>query len=70
MALNSDAVIDWRKRADGAPHTLVRGTHYTRGEDLVRRAASMWALRHDLRALTEIGEDQITVRFVPRTGKV
>jgi hypothetical protein len=70
MALNSDPVVDWRARADGAEHTLVKGKHYTRDETLVRRAAHMWGLRHDLRALTEIGDDEITIRFVPREGKV
>lgn len=70
MALNSDAVIDWRARADGKPHTLVHGKHYTRDESKVRRAASMWGLRNGLRALTEIGDGQIIIRFVPRKGKV
>lgn len=70
MALDSDPQIDWRARADGKPHELVRGTHYTRTPDKVRRAASMWALRNGLRALTEIRTGVIVVRFVPRDGKV
>ena len=72
MALDSDPVIDWRTRADGKEHVLVAGTHYTRTPDKVRRAASMWGLRHDLRALTEIdtAKGTISVKFVPRSGKV
>ncbi len=70
MALDSDPVVDWRARADGNQHTLVKGTHYTRDEAKVRRAASMWGLRNGLRALTEIGDGKITIRFVPREGKV
>lgn len=70
MALDSDPQMDWRARADGQPHVLVRGRHYRRPEAKVRRAASMWALRNGLRALTEIDEGQITIRFVPREGKI
>ena len=70
MALYSDPQIDWAARADGETHTLVQGTHYVRDSELVRRAASMWALRHDLRAQTSTTQRSITIRFVPRTGKV
>lgn len=72
MALDSDPMIDWDRRADGNDHTLVEGTHFTRDVTKVRRAANMWALRNDLRCLSEISADRrkITVRFVKRTGKV
>jgi hypothetical protein len=70
MPLNSDPQIDWLSRADGKPHTLRALEHYTRSETKVRRAASMWALRNGFRALTEIGPASITVKFVPREGKL
>lgn len=65
-------MIDWDRRADGKEHRLVYGEHFTREPAKVRRAANMWALRHELRCLTDISEDgsEIIVKFVKRTGKV
>lgn len=70
MAIDSDPQIDWAARADGEVHALVQGTHYTRDAEKVRRAASMWALRHQLLAQTSTAPGSISIRFVPRTGKV
>jgi hypothetical protein len=72
MPLDSDPMIDWAKRADGEPHKLVRGKHYQRDAELVRKSAGMYATRHRLRCLTEIGTDgsSITVRFIPQREKV
>lgn len=67
-----DPQIDWSARADGRPHTLIKGTHYTRDARKVRRAASAWAARNCLRAVTRISADggELTVTFVARRGKV
>jgi hypothetical protein len=66
----TDPQIDWAARADGKPHTLLEGTHYTRPVDRVRQAAAMYGFRHGLRAVTRSGEGSLTVTFVPRTGRV
>lgn len=76
MATDSDPLIDWASRADGETHTLVKGKHYTRDAAKVRRAASMWGMRHELRALTDLEPatktkpERITVRFAPSRAKV
>lgn len=66
----TDPQIDWAARADGEPHTLIEGKHYTRSADQVRQAAAMWGLRHDLRAVSKTGKGSITIQFLPRVGKV
>lgn len=72
MPLDSDPQIDWAKRADGKPHRLVRGKHYTRDALLVRKSAGMFAHRHGLRCLTEISPDGgvLTVKFTEKTRRV
>lgn len=72
MPLDSDPQIDWAKRADGKPHRLVRGKHYTRDVLLVRKSAGMYANRHGFSCLTEISPDGgvVTVKFTPKQGKV
>lgn len=76
MPLNQDPQIDWASRVDGEVHTLIRGEHFmSRKPSDVRRAASMYAVRHDLRCLTEIGRtddgrDMLKLQFVPKVGKL
>lgn len=70
MELDSDPLIDWASRADGEEHTLTRGTHYSRPAYKVQHAATMWARRRGLRALTTSTDDTITIRFVTDQGKV
>lgn len=70
MTPDPDPLIDWSARADGEPHVLVRGTHYARPAAKVQHAATMWARRRGLRALTTSTGDSVTVRFVADQGKV
>lgn len=65
-----DPVIDWAARADGRVHQLDRGEHFGRDPRKVQRAAVMWAQRHDVRAVTRIDGDSVTVQFLQREGKV
>lgn len=66
MPLDSDPLIDWAAMTDARPHVLIRGTHFGRSPELVRKAAGMWASRNGYRCLTEMGSERLTVRFEPR----
>lgn len=70
MAIDSDPLVDWERRANGKTYRLVRGEHFDRDPKLVRKAAGMWAMRHGYRCLSDLDGDAITVRFVPKVGKV
>lgn len=69
MAIDADPQIDWHSRNDGEVHILVKGKHYTRSETKVRHAATVWAHRRNLRALSELTEAGIRIQFVPK-GRV
>jgi hypothetical protein len=68
--LLADPFIDWQSRADGRVHTLTKGTHYDRDPRLVRKAAAMWAHRHQFRCLSRHTDTTVTVRLVPKQDAV
>ena len=71
MAIDSDPLIDWERRADGKTHRLIPGVHFDRAPKLVRKAAGMWALRHGHRCLSEIDDTgAVLIRLVPKGERV
>lgn len=66
MTARVDEFIRWGDFTDERVHVLRQGADFTRAPSLVRQAAQMWASRNGYRCNVELGDTQVTVRFLPK----